>query len=106
MGSAEGSEHQAKEANADLGVPRIARILDRDLSAWLVCLLRDDRKLGLRHRGAKAALRNLPAVKTRGSAVNWRSVRLGQELDIQRAAPFLPTGRSCADEVLDLTGWT
>src|SRR5215213_6312107 len=64
MGSAEGSEHQAKEANANLGVPRIARVLDRDLPAWLVCLLRDDRKLGLRHRGAKAALRDLLAVKT------------------------------------------
>jgi hypothetical protein len=46
MGSGKGAEHQAEEADADLGISSVARWADCDLSAGLVRLPRDDRKLG------------------------------------------------------------
>src|SRR6478609_7557849 len=65
MGSGKGAEHQAEEADADLGIPRVARWADCDLSAGLVRLPRDDRKLGLRdrRRAAAAALPHSSAVR-------------------------------------------
>jgi hypothetical protein len=68
VGSAEGSEHQAEEANANLGVPRTARRADRDLPARLVRLPRHDWELGLRHWREEAVPRDLPAVNPRTRA--------------------------------------
>src|SRR6476620_8495533 len=65
MGTGEGAEHQAEEADADLGFSGVAWWADGDLFAGLVRLPRDDRKLGLRDRrgAAAAALPHSPAVK-------------------------------------------
>src|SRR4029453_1584488 len=71
MGSAEGTDHQAEEADADLGLARAARFFDGDLPSRLVRLLRHDGQLGLRHWGREAVLcdisdlsRYSPAVAT------------------------------------------
>src|SRR4029450_10072987 len=62
MGSAEGTDHQAEEADANLGLARAARFCDRDLSSRLVRLLRHDGQLGFRHWRREAVLRDISAL--------------------------------------------